>query len=323
MIKISGALGALSARRNDDLQSRRLADIILTPEDLAGKTSAARLLQTTLGGVVRHITNKDLDAFKRNAKALGSKMRTGLTAAEVIDLSRPADLERARKEIRSSIAARLHKGEMMFVTPSGPDSKVSRHFVSVVFPGFGGAVAYPGTALQAAAQLVKSPLKLDCDCEHWRYRLRYIVTAMGANAARPENGYPKLTNPQLVGVACKHVLRTMVELQGSLFVRKQIAKMIDADRSRLTPGAKTRVITVSRVEADKALKSRVRSIKTTDEKHIKVIAASIKKASAGTPDASEVNKTMAALQSRTDIPAQAILQALNAVLLQYPPGKQS
>ncbi|NMM13587.1 MAG: hypothetical protein HHJ17_08635 [Rhodoferax sp.] len=321
MIKISGALGALSARRNDDLQSRRLADIILTPEDLAGKTSAARLLQTTLGGVVRHITNKDLDAFKRNAKALGSKMRTGLTAAEVIDLSRPADLERARKEIRSSIAARLHKGEMMFVTPSGPDSKVSRHFVSVVFPGFGGAVAHPGNALQAAAQLVKSPLKLDCDCEHWRYRLRYIVTAMGANAARPENGYPKLTNPQLVGVACKHVLRTMVELQGSLFVRKQIAKMIDADRSRLTPGAKTRVITVSRAEADKVSQGRVRTVRTTNEKYAASIRKAMPKASADTSTAAELASTIAALQKRSDITSTALLQALQAVMQQYPTGK--
>lgn len=321
MIKIRGALGALTSRRADDLQSRRLADIILNPEDISGKTSAARLLTTTLGGVVRHITNKDLDAFKRNAKALGSKMRTGLTAAEVIDLSRPADLERARKEIRSSIANRLHKGEMMFVTPSGPDSKVSRHFVSVVFPGFGGAVAFPGTSLQAAAELVKSPLKLDCDCEHWRYRLRYIVTAMGANAARPENGYPKLTNPQLVGVACKHVLRVMVDLQGSMAVRKQVARMIDADRSRLTPGAKTRVITATRAEADKALKSRVRTVRTTNEKYAASIRKAMPKASAGTSTAAELASTIAALQKRADIPSQAILQALQAVLQQYPTGK--
>jgi hypothetical protein len=320
-LRIAGALAGLNARRADDLQSRRLADIILTPEDLAGKTSAAKLLKTTLGGVTRFITNADLVAFKKSATALGKKMREGLTAQEIVDLSRPADRERARKEIHASIATRLHRGEVLFTTGSGPDSKVPRHFVTVAFPGYGGAVSFPGTALQAAAVLTSGALKFDCDCEHHRYRFRYITTLMGANAGRPEPGFCKLTNPTLTGIACKHVLRTMVELQGSMAVRKSLAKMIQADRDRLTPGAKTRVVTTSRAEADKALKSRARAVRTTDEKHLKVIASSIKKASAGTPDASEINKTMATLQSRTDIPAQAILQALNAVLSQYPTGK--
>jgi len=322
MIKIRGALGALTSRRADDLQSRRLATTILAPGDMSGKTSAAKLLQTTLGGQRRFITNADLAAFTKSAKALGSKLRTGVTAQEIIDLSLPADRERARQEIRSSIATRLHQGNVLFTTPSGPQSKVSRHFVTVEFPGYGSAVSYPGTVLQAAAELVKAPLWFDCDCPQHRFHHRFIVTAMGANAGRPESGFPKLTNPTLIGVACKHVIRTLIELQGSMAVRKSLAKMLDASRAQLTTRAKTRVVTTTRAEADQVLKSRVRSIKTTDERQIKVIAAGIKKvmpkASAGTSTAAELANTIAALQSRKDIPSQAILQALQAVLLQHP-----
>lgn len=317
-LKIGNAQSALNRRRNDELQSRRQATTILAPEAIASKTSAARLLTTTLGGVTRFITNADLAAFKRSAQALGSKLREGITAQEIVDLSRPADRERARKEIRASIATRLHQGNVLFTTGSGPDSKVSRHFVNVVFPGYGAAVSFTGTALQAAAELVKAPLKLDCDCEHFRYRFRFIVTAMGANAARPENGFPKLTNPSLTGVACKHVVRTMIELQGSMAVRKQVAKMIQADRDRLTPRGKTRVITTTRAEADKTLQSRARTVRTTNERYAASIRKAIPNPSAGTPTASEIAKTMAALQSRTDIPSAAILQALQAVMQQYP-----
>lgn len=321
MIRISGALGALSARRNDDLQSRRLATTILAPGDMSGKTSAAKLLTTTLGGVTRFITNADLAAFTKSAKALGAKMREGLTAQEIVDLSRQADRERARKEIHASLATRLHRGEVLFTTGSGPDSKVPRHFVSIMFPAYGGAVSFPGTPLQAAAELVKAPLKFDCDCEHHRYRFRYITTLMGANAGRPETGFCKLTNPTLTGIACKHVLRSMVELQGSLFVRKQIAKMIDADRSRLTPGAKTRVITVNRAEADKVSQGRVRTVRTTNEKYAASIRKAMPKARAGTSTAAELASTIAAIQSRKDIPSIALLQALQAVMQQYPTGK--
>jgi hypothetical protein len=320
-VKIAGALGELSGRRADDLRTRRLSKIILAPDAISAKTSAARLLTTTLGGVIRHITNADLAAFSKSAKALGSKLRTGVTAQEIIDLSQLADRQRARQEIRSSIATRLHQGSVLFTTPSGPESKVTRHFVTIEFPGYGSAVSYPGSSLKSATELVKAPLKFDCDCPHHKFRHRFVATAMGCNSGRPESGFPKMTNPTLIGIACKHVIRTLTELQGSMFVRKQIAKMIDADRARLTSSAKTRVITTTRAEADKALKSRARAVRTTDEKHLKVIASSIKKASAGTPDASEINKTMATLQSRTDIPAQAILQALQAVMQQYPTGK--
>jgi hypothetical protein len=317
-LKIGGALSALNRQRTEELRVRQLADTILAPEAISGKTSAARLLHTTLGGVRRHITNADLAAFKKSAKALGTKMREGITAQEIIDLSASADRDRARKEIKSSIATRLHQGSVLFTTPSGPDSKVHRHFVSLVFPGYGAAIAFPGTALQAAAELAKAPLKFDCDCEHHRYRHRFIATAMGINAARPENGFPKLTNPTLIGVACKHVIRTLIELQGSMIVRKMVAKMIQADRDRLTPGGRTKVITTTREEADKALQGRTRTVRTTNEKYAASIRKALPKGLVGTPTAAEINKTMVELQSRTDIPSMAILQALQTVLQQHP-----
>lgn len=316
---IVNALSELNRRRDAELHSRRAATTILSPEAVGGKTSAAKLLTTTLGGVRRPITDADLRAFRQSAKALAGRLREGLTAQEIIDQSRPADRERARTDIPTAIPTRLRAGQIMFTTSSGPGSKVTRHFVTIEFPGYGSALAMPGTPLQAAAELGKAPLKFDCDCPHHRYRFRFIVTAMGANAGRAETGYPKLTNPTLVGVACKHVLRTMVELQGSMITRRMVAQMIEADRKRIDqPGkVKPRVITVAAAEADRMARTRKRAIATTDERSRKALLTGLSKHTgkqARSPASAELAKAMDALKGRSDITAAVLLRAINSVL---------
>lgn len=316
---IVNPLSELNRRRDADLKSRRLATTILSPEAVGGKLSSARLLSTTLGGVRRPITDADLVAFRKRAQALAGKLREGLTAQEIIDQSRPLDRERARTDIPTAIPTRLRAGQIMFTTSSGPGSKVTRHFVSVEFPGYGSALAMPGTPLQAAAELGKAPLKFDCDCPHHRYRFRFIVSAMGANAGRAETGFPKLTNPTLVGIACKHVLRTMAELQGSMGVRRMVAQMIEADRSRINQPvkAKPRVIAVAAAEADRMARARKRAITTTDERSRKALLAGISKHTgkqARNPGAAELAKAMDALKGRPDVTAAVLLRAINSVL---------
>jgi hypothetical protein len=317
---VNNALAELNRRRLADLQSRQRASTILSPEAMqGGKQSPARLLSTTLGGVARPITNADLVAFRRSVAAVGAKLREGVTTQEVIDLSAPIDRERARREIPYAMPARLRDGQVIFSVSAGPASRVNRHMVTVVFPGYGAALSRPGTALQAAAWLGREAhLKFDCDCEHHRYRLRYISTIGGFNAGRQETGFPKLTNPTLTGVACKHVLRVMTELQSGMFVRRQLAAMIEADRQRLAGPRRVKPqVILMRADQAAAASHRPRALHTTEEAHRKAVIAGIRKAlPRGRADASKPNiaATIAALEARTDIGASAILAALRQVL---------
>jgi hypothetical protein len=138
-------------------------------------------------------------------------------------------------------------------------------------------------------------------------------------------GYPKLTNSTLIGVACKHVLRTMAELQGSIFVRRQIAHMIEADRARLErPGkVKPRIIVGTQADADRVTaRAKPRAIFSTTEAEKRALTAGIRanlarrQLSRGAP--ATLGATIAELQSRRDIPAEAILKALRAVMKNYP-----
>lgn len=208
-------------------QQERLAEgssptsIILSPNDIrSGQWDAIRVLQTTLGGQIRPITSEDLRAFQKNIKATQKKLAKGIVAQQVIDWSRPivngltkSSLTRAREEINHAVPYTAKQGKLTFITNSGPDSKVTRHFVVVEFLNFGAEAASAASdPRKSALRLRKGPLKFDCDCEAHRYWFRYISTIGGFNAGRAENGYPKIRNPKLQGLACKHVVRVMADI---------------------------------------------------------------------------------------------------------------
>ena len=139
--RIGNAQQALNRLRRDELDSRRKAKTILSPEEVVAGVSPHRVLMTTLGGQLRPISPQDLAAFRASVAQLGNKARAGITAAEALSLSRPEDIERAKAEIRYSLVSRFQAGTLQLVTNSGPQSEVTRHFVNVEFAQFPAALA--------------------------------------------------------------------------------------------------------------------------------------------------------------------------------------
>lgn len=231
---ISGAKRELKERREFDQHRRDNAKNILRPEQVQGKDwRSAKVLTTTLGvadGTMRRITKQDLIEFNKNIARLESRVEKGITANEVIRLSMPEDKKRSKEQINFAVPVSMKYGDVRFLTNAGPDSKVTRHSVHIVLADYDHGLA-KGTPLQAAKEIAKGNLLFDCDCDHHTFVFRYITTIMKANAGRPEHGFPKLRNPQLEGIACKHVLRVMVELNSSIFIWKKLAKAIEADRA--------------------------------------------------------------------------------------------
>ena len=263
--RLSGSAAEAKRRFERDRREREAAgkaagSVILNPNDVRGQYDAGRVLMTTLGGGIRPLTHEDLASFRRNMQTVGRLSASGITARQIIDiassgrlLSRTGDigdLGRAREQIKMAapIAASVpaqsrHSLDVRFLTDAGPGSKVSRHTVIVRLHGYGEQLrilaAAPldpdkaraeraRTAKQAADALRKGYLAFDCDCERHRYFFRYVATIGGYNAGRDETGYPKIRNPNLRGIACKHVLRVMAELQSSAsilsFLERAMAK---------------------------------------------------------------------------------------------------
>ncbi|MDR1936438.1 MAG: hypothetical protein LBS49_12815 [Candidatus Accumulibacter sp.] len=293
--KVRGHVGEAKGRFDTDRREREAAgnapaskNIILTEREVRGEWDANRVLFTTLGGQARPITAEDLAAFRHNMRQAerrfeGSK---GITARQVIDLAsstplgyvsnKPgqprSDIDKARREITMGVPVSALNGTIRFITNAGPDSKkVSRHHVVVNLHEFEAAAAQLAatpndgkggkSSKQIANWLRKQKLSFDCDCERHRYFFRYVATIGGFAAGRKETGYPKIRNPKLMGVACKHVLRVMTELESSnavlRFLEKHLASVSEYKANT----------TVKQVEAEEALRFKVPArIKTSEQR---------------------------------------------------------
>ena len=285
--KLAGSGAEAKARLKQDAaeraaEARRQSSIILNQKDLVtGQWDFHKILFTTLDGKIRPITADDLAQFKYSIKQKQSLFRKGVTAKQVIDLSLDEDRKRAIQQITMSTPVAAKNGKVRFLTNAGPDSKVNRHNVIVEFLNYG-AEAASGAAdgRKSAMRMRKGPLKIECDCERWRYWYRYIATIGGFNAGRDETGFPKIRNPKLHGIACKHILRVMSEIESGASTLNFLVKLLDKAKSDDNAKAALRM---AQKDAEKAVKNQAKrttgaNIKTSDQKRAERMAKAAQKA---------------------------------------------
>jgi hypothetical protein len=293
-----GGQKELRDRQARDLAERQAASTILNPGEVAGDYDARRMLMTTLGGQLRPLTVDDLRQLAANARRAGKRFKGGITAKDVIELSLREDRERASREIKVALPVRAKGDTILFVTNAGPDSDVQRHHVTVAFDGFGAAVASPSPVAKLARSVLAGPLKFDCDCGRHRYWFRYIATIGRFNAGRDEPGFPKIRNPNLRGVACKHVLRTMERISKAdagiaLFVQRAIAQA----REDLSRG---RAVTASKADLREAAQRQIGATQRSTGRVLtaaeKAKRAAVRKATAAMKPDAKAARSVAAVE---------------------------
>lgn len=255
---------------------------ILSVKDIQkGKWDADRILTTTLNGERREITAEDLKAFKQNISTAKDKFSKGISAQQVINHSRAIDRERANQQIKMAVPVSATKGKVKFITNAGGETpNVHRHHVVVEFLDFDKEAASGDTnARQSALRLRKSPLRIECDCGRWRFWYKYIATIGSYNAGTPENGYPKIRNSSLTGIACKHLLRVMHEITNGGSVIAFLANQIEKGKFDDLNRAQSRLSQKKAEEITKKQNKRT----STHELKVKEIAEKIKKAAEKAP----------------------------------------
>lgn len=299
-----------AAAAEADLARRQAAETILQPNEVSGEYDAGRLLKTTLRGKMRSITREDIRTFQNNVHRLKKKFTGGITAQHVIDLALGSDKDRANKQINMAVPASVHGGRVHFITNAGPGSDVSRHHVHVDFLEFGAAVgASPNDPKKLGKMVATGKLAFDCDCGRHTFWYRYIATIGRYNAGRAETGYPKIRNPKLLGVACKHVLRTMHVILKDTTVQLKLAKSVLAAREVLDGSKlkahKTKAGELRELAAAQAAKRKSSTnLKTSDEKKQ---AAAIRKAKADMKKAATDHAKPTDSKRKTEMHAKALL----------------
>ena len=218
--RVSGHGKELADLAKRDLERRRKEGaskhfVILNPNDVSGEYDAGRLLKTTISGERRQLTHSDLEAFRKNIKAVGKRFKSGgIRANQVIDLSSDIDRKRANQEIRHAFPRVAKRGEIGFTTSASNKHGARRHFVTIDFVDFDSLLVDANIEpAKAAKKMMGGRLRFDCDCGRHTFWYRYLATLGGYNAGRAETGFPKERNPELSGCACKHVLRVMERIQ--------------------------------------------------------------------------------------------------------------
>lgn len=224
-------------KSEEKIRAADKAKLLTTSDIISGKWDASRTLLLTSNGRIT-LTADDLKAFKHNQQVIGKKYEKGITAQQVINHSLQADRDRANKEIKMAVPSGFSNGMLRFITNAGGTTEgVHRHFVTVEFLNYQSeATRSDKNAKQSAFALKKSPLKIGCDCRRWRFWYRYVASVAGFNSGQAETGYPKIRNPNLAGVGCKHILRVMHEILygGSVvgFIARNMEKAKQHDKNQ-------------------------------------------------------------------------------------------
>lgn len=267
---IGSAKGIAESKRNfrvaDDRRSA--SNILLKPDDVAGGYDVGRKLLTTMGGVPRVLTTEDLRTFDRISKRAAGKLKKGITAKGIIDLSLPIDRKRANDEIRTAVPISAFGEQIRFMTDTGPNSDRSRHYVIVNLLNFMPVVASAIKVEKTGQELSKSPLQISCSCGRWRYWLAYLATKGGFNSGHLEDSFPKQMNPGLSGIACKHILRVMGAISQSPYMKQYMANLVKKARAKVDLKRSDEKVSDTREAAEKLQKEsyRQKKIRTTDEK---------------------------------------------------------
>ena len=238
----------LQGRRSADNQQRKLAEreieyddmgrkiprpMFLRPEDIAkGKDyDVEKVLFTTLGQQKgdrpRRITRDDILAFQDNIFLLKDQYKKGITIQNIVNLSLQDDIDRANEQIHMAVPLSRQSGLVHFLTNAGPNSKAQNHHVEVEFSNFNSVVFdIKKEAISTVKnRLANGKIKFECDCERHTFWFRYMATIGGYGLGRQEGGFPKVRNPHLSGVACKHVLRVVhwiLSPAGIQYLKKQV-----------------------------------------------------------------------------------------------------
>lgn len=282
-------------------KNRRSAKRTLTPSALRAKSDLAKLGEKSKGVP---FTREDLLAFEKTRKkhkAAFNSSTAGITYDQLVAGSRDIDIKRANNKVDDNsgiTTANLSgiNGNIILVRVKASGKSVHQdHMVKVRLEQFDDLIQEPpgDNFITAAKVACAGRLSFNCDCGRHQYWYRYLAT-MGNYAVSPpkEFAFPKVRNPEMKGVACKHVLKTVAMMQSATWhpiiatQMKKAAKRVGYGDDRkfnhvltdkeLKQSRKNRSTKVNQAKAKAAFEKYSRNIKAFD-KQLKTQSKEIKK----------------------------------------------
>ena len=232
----------------DQRAKRRKANRLLTPSLLKNKSFDDVLaLGKKRDGTF--FTKEDLKGFENNRKKIRAGFDTktaGITYSQLIANCASIDVKRANNAVddgsgikTASFIGMEHNVAIISVTASDR-SEDKHHRVKVRFEEWDTAMEdlsdKEKNTSRVVRQLCAGRMSFDCDCGRHKYWYRYIATAGNFALSPPkEYVYPKVRNPNLKGVACKHVIHAMTRMQAGSW-QMQVGRLLQKNSKATSYG---------------------------------------------------------------------------------------
>jgi hypothetical protein len=260
--------------RKDQTRKRREAHRTLTPGRMRNKSIDDILkLGKKSGGTFFTIEDlKSFEKFRGKARDKFDSKTAGITYAQLVASSQEIDIKRANNTvddgsgIKRAVPTSL-KHNIINISVEASDISVHQHHLVRIrleeWDRMVEDIAEDDKAAQKVAkQLCAGRVSFDCDCGRHQYWYRYIATAGNFALAPPkEYAYPKIRNPNLKGVACKHVIHAMTRLQSNSW-QLSIARALQKAATQIAFGDDKRKTTQHFSDSDKKVFNRNRNAKT-------------------------------------------------------------
>ena len=274
------ALAEIKAKFREADETRSRSNTLLLPNDiLDGQQDAGKLykyMTRQRDGTYRPVTLKDVIEFDARRTKLAKKWKKGIRARDIVDLAsavvsgqKRSALAKAKAQIHTVLPIANKGGEFKFATNTGPDSLDDRQYVSIKMLNFEAAVASASTPEAISKQVTEGPLAIGCSCGDFRFVYAFICTSGGFGLPQHrETAFPKIKNPQLSGVACKHIVKAASTLIQSPTLRNYVARVIKAERLKTSSTLKRNAIAEQKeFQKQQAGESyRQRRVATSEEK---------------------------------------------------------
>ncbi|WP_213389011.1 phage tail protein [Enterobacter hormaechei] len=214
--------------RKEQTRKRRSAHRTLTPGRLKNR-SIDDILKLGKKKEGTFFTLDDLKGFEKQRGKTREKFdnkTAGITYAQLVASSQAIDIKRANNAvddgsgIKRAVPLSLKHNVINIRVEASDKSAHQHHLVKFRFEEWDQLVEDIAEDEKAGIKVTKAlcagRVSFDCDCGRHQYWYRYIATAGNFALAPPkEYAYPKIKNPKLQGVACKHVIHSLTRLQSS------------------------------------------------------------------------------------------------------------
>lgn len=224
--------------------ARRRAKRTLTPGMMRNKDVEA--LAGALGKKKdgTFFTTDDMKQFIASRTAHRKQFKSsvpGITYPQLVAQSTQIDIKRANNKvndgtgIKSAAFLGMQHNMAIVSVKASEDSVHAHHRVKIRFEGWDQAVEDIGDDKRQPAAIARAlcadRVSFDCDCGRHQYWYRYMATA-GNYAVTPpkEFAFPKIRNPDLAGVACKHVLHAITRFQSAVWQKPIMNALEKASR---------------------------------------------------------------------------------------------